>query len=50
MVSFCAYDNINMGIHNMVTLPERGGGPLHGVVTQHLDIKVSQDIKFALNY
>ena len=22
MVSFCAYDNINMGIHNMVTLPE----------------------------
>ena len=22
MVSFCAYDNITMGIHNMVTLPE----------------------------
>ena len=22
MVSFCEYDNINMGINNMVTLPE----------------------------
>jgi len=22
MVSFCAYDNITMGIHNMVNLPE----------------------------
>ena len=22
MVSFCVYENINMGIHNMVTLPE----------------------------
>ena len=22
MVSLCAYDNTNMGIHNIVTLPE----------------------------
>ena len=27
MVSFCVYDNINMGINNMVTLPEEGVEP-----------------------
>ena len=38
MVSFCVYDNINMGINNMVTLLRRGGA-LHGV-TQLLDILI----------
>ena len=36
------YDNINMGINNMVTLPEEGWTPpppLHGV-TQLLDILI----------
>ena len=27
MISFCVYDNINMGITNMVTLPEEGVEP-----------------------